>query len=452
MALPNEGETHSRLQSEALACGRIHGAAARELALPPDMFGESLKVMIEVWRRAGCDEAWVQVAEQASRTAYRGRRSAPVTVGLPSPAPLRQAPAAMVTVELRNISKSFGATKVLDGVDFAVEAGTLVAILGPSGSGKTTLLRLLCGFEKVDDGTIEVAGQIVSGRGIHLPPEHRRIGYVAQEGALFPHLSVADNILFGLPRKLRRAGHRVGELLELVGLPAAYAGRPPHELSGGEQQRVALARALAPAPALVLLDEPFSSLDAALRAETRQAIAAALEAVGATAVLVTHDQPEALSMGHRVAVLWKGRIAQSAPPEDLYRLPAGPDLARFVGEAVLLRGIAGDGHVTCALGRLPAEGAVAGPADVLLRPEQIRLLPPQSAAAGRGVKALVQEVVFYGHDASVSLRLLEDPRLPAPKGERLTARVPGHQCPHIGEEVAVVVEGDVVVYEAGASG
>jgi iron(III) transport system ATP-binding protein len=354
----------------------------------------------------------------------------------------------MVAVEINNVTKSFGPTKVLDGVTFAVAAGTLAAILGPSGSGKTTLLRLLCGFEKVDDGTIEVAEQIVSGRGIHVPPERRRIGYVAQEGALFPHLSVADNILFGLKRQLRLRRHRVGELLELVGLPQSYADRPPHELSGGEQQRVALARALAPAPALVLLDEPFSSLDAALRVETRQAIAAALEAVGATAVLVTHDQPEAFSMGQQVAVLWQGRIAQTASPEELYRSPAGSELARFVGEAVLLQGISGSGRVTCSLGSFPAGKASVGPVEVLVRPEQIRLLSPQAERASQGVRALVQGVVFYGPDASVSLRLVTDSGLPHPNGEALMARVPGHQCPRIGDEVAVLVEGDVVVYEA----
>jgi iron(III) transport system ATP-binding protein len=354
----------------------------------------------------------------------------------------------MVAVEIKNVTKSFGAIKVLDRVDFSVAAGTLAAILGPSGSGKTTLLRLLCGFEKVDDGTIEVAEQIVSGRGIHVPPERRRIGYVAQEGALFPHLTVADNVLFGLKRELRRRRHRVGELLELVGLPQSYADRPPHELSGGEQQRVALARALAPSPALVLLDEPFSSLDAALRAETRQAVAAALGAVGATAVLVTHDQPEALSMGQQVAVLWQGRIAQTAAPEALYRSPAGPALARFIGEAVLLPGIAGSGRVICALGAFPAGTAKAGPVEVLIRPEQIRLLPPQAQRASQGVRARVQSVVFYGPDASVSLGLVTESGSPQPSGEMLTARVPGHQCPGIGDEVAVLVEGDVVVYDA----
>ena len=349
----------------------------------------------------------------------------------------------MAAVGVEHVAKSFGSTVVLEDINLAVESGRLVAILGPSGSGKTTLLRLLCGFDKVDRGTISVGGEIVSGPDIHLPPERRHIGYVAQEGALFPHLSVADNIVFGLPRRLRAARHRVEELLELVGLPLAYADRPPQELSGGEQQRIALARALAPSPALVLLDEPFSSLDAALRVETREALAAALSAVGATAILVTHDQPEALSMGHRVAVLWKGRIVQTAAPEDLYRLPADADLARFIGEAVLLPGRAQNGSVTCALGRLSVDGpSIEGPVEVLLRPEQIRLGSADSGAAG--VRARVREVVYYGHDASVRLQLVG-----GDSSEELTARVAGYQSPHIGDEVAVMVEGSVVTYPGG---
>src|SRR5450830_2080615 len=280
----------------------------------------------------------------------------------------------MADVEIRGLRKTFGNTPVLRGVDLSVSSGSLVAILGPSGSGKTTLLRLLCGFERGDAGTIQINGQRVSGPGVFVPSERRHIGYVPQEGALFPHLSVAENIVFGLSRQLRKAHHRVAELLELVGLPGDFANRSPHSLSGGQQQRVALARALAPAPALVLLDEPFSSLDAALRVETRQAVAQALEAAHATAVLVTHDQSEALSMGSEVAVLWDGRLIQVASPAVLYRHPVDAQLASFVGEAVLLAGLVEHGTVKCALGALPLMAAVpAGPVQVLLRPEQLRL-------------------------------------------------------------------------------
>jgi iron(III) transport system ATP-binding protein len=247
----------------------------------------------------------------------------------------------MTALALAGVRKAFGARTILADITLDVASGGVLAVLGASGSGKTTLLRLVCGFERSGGGTIRLGRDLVSGPGLHVAPERRRVGYVAQDGALFPHLSVADNIAFGLSRRERRRRHRVAELLELVGLPAGYADRPPQELSGGEQQRVSLARALAPQPGLVLLDEPFSSLDAGLRVETRQAVAAALRRTGATAVLVTHDQAEALSMGDAVGVLRDGRLVQVAAPETLYRRPADIALARFLGEAVVLPGEAG---------------------------------------------------------------------------------------------------------------
>jgi iron(III) transport system ATP-binding protein len=340
----------------------------------------------------------------------------------------------MAELQIEALRKSFGAQPVLRGVDLTVRSGALVAILGASGSGKTTLLRLLCGFERADGGTIRIGSLPVAAPGLHLPPEDRAIGYVAQEGALFPHLSVADNIVFGLPRRQRRAHARVAELLELVGLPAGYASRPPHQLSGGEQQRVALARALAPDPALVLLDEPFSALDAGLRAETRRAVAAALAAKGATALLVTHDQGEALSMGREVAVLRGGTVVQVAPPQELYRRPADVELARFVGEAVILPGRAGSGWVDCSVGRLRLAGPVEdGAVDVVIRPEQIRLEP------GAG-QARILGITFYGHDCSVRLGLAGED-VPA-----VEALVPGHAPFQVGDAVALRVEGEVMAY------
>ncbi len=345
----------------------------------------------------------------------------------------------MAELRVEKLEKSFGGQKVLRGVDLTVASGKLVAILGSSGSGKTTLLRLICGFEHADAGAIDIGGQRVSSRDVQVPPEQRRIGYVAQEGALFPHLTVAQNVVFGLPRRLRRVGHKTEALLDLVGLPASYAGRWPHELSGGEQQRVALARSLAPGPKLVLLDEPFSSLDAALRSETRHAVAAALAASGATALLVTHDQAEALSMGHEVAVLREGKIVQLASPETLYRRPADADLARFVGEAVLLTGVAAGGRVTCGLGTLRlAPGMPEGPVDILVRPEQLRLVPLAEAPEAH---ARVGTVTFYGHDASVSLLLSA-----ASGTQELMARVAGHMSPQPGDEVGIRVEGRVVAF------
>ena len=352
----------------------------------------------------------------------------------------------MAELRIAGLTKGFADSPVLRGVDLAVASGEFVAILGASGSGKTTLLRLVCGFERAEAGTIHIGGQLVSGPGVQVPPEQRRVGYVAQEGALFPHLTVADNVLFGLPRKLRHARRGVAELLALVSLPAAYAARWPNELSGGEQQRVALARALAPSPKLVLLDEPFSSLDAALRIETRQVVATALAAAGATALLVTHDQDEALSMGNRVAVLREGRIVQMASPAKLYREPIDPDLARFVGEAVLVKGeAAAGGTVRSSLGILPLAGSVrAGPVAVLVRPEQIRLVPLDRAPP---LRARVAKVTFYGHDATVTLALADDPG-----SQPLAARVAGHMTPRVGDEVGVIVEGKVIAFADGEAG
>ncbi|MFP6560872.1 ABC transporter ATP-binding protein [Paraburkholderia sp. B3] len=347
----------------------------------------------------------------------------------------------MSTLRISGLQKAFDGHPVLHGIDLSVKSGSLLALLGPSGSGKTTLLRVLCGFERADAGTIEIDGRRVAGEGQHLPAEKRQIGYVPQEGALFPHLTVAENIVFGLPRTQRRAQHRVAELLELVGLPESYAKRAPQQLSGGQQQRVALARALAPSPGLVMLDEPFSSLDAALRIETREAVARALAAAGATAVLVTHDQAEALSLGHEVAVLWRGRLLQTAAPQALYRRPVTRELAAFIGEAVLLPGTVADGRARCVLGTLPVvEGSMAadGDVDVMLRPEQIDVLPEDAQRSG-ALDALVRDISFEGQDAALTLQLLDSPTT-------VRARVPGYRTPRPGERVRLAVGGEVNVY------
>jgi iron(III) transport system ATP-binding protein len=342
----------------------------------------------------------------------------------------------MAALEVRHLVKSFS-EPVLRDVSFTVEAGQLVAILGASGSGKTTLLRLIAGFDRPDDGEIRLDGAVVASRAVFRRPEERKIGYVAQEGALFPHLSVADNITFGLSRAARRARHRVTELLALVDLPAGYADRAPQSLSGGEQQRVALARALAPEPKLVLLDEPFSALDAGLRAETRGAVAAAIKAAGAAAILVTHDQAEAFSMGSLVGVLQNGVLAQMSAPEALYRRPVDKGVADFVGDAVFVAGEARGGRVQCGLGDLALAGGAVGPVSVMVRPEQIKI-----EADGRrgGVAAVISDVTFYGHDAVVGLRL--------PDGAPVTARVFSHAVPKPGSEVWLVVEGEVAAFSA----
>ena len=352
----------------------------------------------------------------------------------------------MAELQIEGLAKRFGSATVLDGVELQAASGSLTAVLGPSGSGKTTLLRLVCGFERPDAGSITIAGRVVCAPGVFVPPEQRRIGYVPQEGALFPHLCVADNVAFGLPRAQRRARARVQALLEMVGLSADFANRAPQQLSGGQQQRVALARALAPSPALVLLDEPFSALDAALRAETRAAVAAALEQAGATGILVTHDQSEALSMGHQVAVLWEGRLVQLDTPHNVYRRPSSEALAAFVGEAVLLSGVCARGVVHCALGDLVAmSDTPQGNVQVLVRPEQIRVRPVdvcQGAASTAGIQATAIGVSFYGHDALVRLQLRDSSVV-------VTARWPGYRAVAVGEPVILAVEGEVTGFALG---
>jgi iron(III) transport system ATP-binding protein len=346
------------------------------------------------------------------------------------------------------LAKSYRGRAVLADVDLEVPAGTLTAILGASGSGKTTLLRIIIGFIEADAGTVIVGGETVARvPGVHLASDKRAIGYVAQEGALFPHLTAGENVGFGLARSQRKHGARIAEALELVGLDAGYAERPAHELSGGEQRRVALARALAPRPRIVLLDEPFSGLDAALRAETREAVLHALREEGATAVLVTHDQAEALSMGREVAVLREGRLAQRAAPRTLYREPLDTDIARFVGEANISPGDARAGHVECALGRLPVlQPGLEGPVEVLIRPEQIRIAPDDGTdleSAG-AITATVIEHVYYGADTLVRLSLR------SPSGTIVTARVSGQEVPSAGQSIELTVVGVVVVFPARA--
>ncbi|HMG30939.1 MAG TPA: ABC transporter ATP-binding protein [Jiangellaceae bacterium] len=344
----------------------------------------------------------------------------------------------MSELVVRGLEKSFGSVRVLDGLDLDVPAGSLAAVLGPSGCGKTTLLRVVAGFEVADGGTVMLAGIAVAGRGVHVPPERRRVGVVPQEGALFPHLSVAGNVGFGLPRSGRRAP-RVAELLELVGL-GGYGDRMPYELSGGQQQRVALARALAPDPALVLLDEPFSSLDTGLRASVREDVRTALRTAGATAVLVTHDQEEALSMADLVAVMASGRIAQAAPPGELYTAPSDLGVATFVGDAVVLDAVATAAGADSALGRLELhDTGVRGPGRVVVRPEQVLL-----DDTGNGVVGTVTGTAFYGHDAVVRVSVSASDG-PVPVAARCQGLPPGVE---IGDSVGLRVVGPVTFFPA----
>ena len=303
-----------------------------------------------------------------------------------------------MSVRLAGVSKSFGLTRAADAVDLEVARGELFAVLGPSGSGKTTLLRLIAGFERPDQGEVSVGGRLVAGRRIFVGPEKRRIGMVFQDYALFPHLTVARNVAFGLGRRER---DRTRSTLELVGLQHK-ADRFPHELSGGERQRVALARALAPQPEVVLLDEPFSSLDATLRAGLRREVELILREAEATAVLVTHDQEEALSLADRLAVMRDGRLVQVGEPEDVYARPADRWAAQFVGEVNVVSGVGRGGGIETELGTFDVHGAppAAGGrgVHVAVRPEQLAL------QADEGGNAEVTHREFRGHDVLYRLR------------------------------------------------
>ncbi len=342
----------------------------------------------------------------------------------------------MSALTVRGVAKAFGPVRAVDGVDLTVPQGSITAVLGQSGCGKTTLLRLVAGFLDPDEGTIAFDGRVVAGEGRRTTPQQRRVGYVPQEGALFPHLDVAGNIGFGLGSSSGDREARVRELLALVDLPESFLNREPHELSGGQQQRVALARALAPEPAMVLLDEPFSSLDTSLRQATGRAVVRALRAAGATGLLVTHDQGEALSLADQVAVMRAGRLVQVAAPAELYRRPADAGVAEFLGGVVPLAATVSGGVATLVLGEVPVgAGTPDGARLVLLRPEQIGLCP----AADARVSGVVDEVSYYGHDAAVRIRVGD---------ASVLSRVGGDAVPELGARVGLVLLGPAATVEA----
>lgn len=332
-------------------------------------------------------------------------------------------------LEIVNLSKSYNNTPVLRDVSLSVRAGQIMALLGPSGCGKTTTLRLIAGFEWPDSGTIIINRRVVASDTVRVVPEERRVGMVFQEYALFPHLSVADNIAFGLKGSRREKQARVSELLALAALPDV-GERMPYELSGGQQQRIALARALAPQPDILLLDEPFSNLDAALRGQVRAEVRSILKQSGITCVFVTHDQEEALSLADEVAVMLAGRVAQVAKPQHLYLHPASQEVAAFVGEANFLPGEASGEMVECSLGTLELAQPAHGPVTILIRPEWLRLNHQQSH-----VKAAVEWREFYGHDQRIGIRL--------PDGTALVVRSEPGDDYTAGESVAVGVQGKV---------
>ncbi len=339
-------------------------------------------------------------------------------------------------VACRDLRKSFGSVRAVESLSFALRRGELLALLGPSGCGKTTALRLIAGLERPDGGTIHLGGRLVSGPGVFVPPNRRRVGLVFQDYALFPHMTVERNIAYGLAGRDDRR-QRVAEMLALVGLDG-LGGRYPHALSGGQQQRVALARALAPQPDIVLLDEPFSNLDVALRRQVREEVQRILYEAGVSAILVTHDQDEAMSMADCMGVMFDGAIVQTGAPRALYDDPATRRVAEFLGEANALPGEARGDVAATALGDLALRRPARGAVDVLIRAEQIALAGP-----GQGVPAAVTRVMYYGTHQHVWAALDE--------GATVKARCAPDARWRAGERVALRVSGPVAAFPAGES-
>jgi iron(III) transport system ATP-binding protein len=300
-------------------------------------------------------------------------------------------------LECNELVKNFDSVNAVDHVNMAIHSGEFVTLLGPSGCGKSTTLRLIAGFEQPNSGTITLNHQIVAGNGGYLPPEKRKIGMVFQDYALFPHLSVADNVSFGLKGDKSTKRKRTAEMLELVGL-AGYDKRMPYELSGGQQQRVALARALAPAPELILLDEPFSNLDAALRAQVRGEVRNILKQAKTTCLFVTHDQEEALSLSDRIAVMMDGTIAQFDQPHVVYQNPVDRHVASFIGEGNYIRAQANGDIADCVLGQVRLRQPEQGSVLLMLRPEAFAL-------SEDGVIGRVVWHEYYGHDQRLGVEL-----------------------------------------------
>lgn len=333
-------------------------------------------------------------------------------------------------IAVDNIAVRFSEVSAIDDFTLDVEEGSLVALVGPSGCGKTTALRAIAGFETPSSGSIRIRGRVVSGGDTMIAPEHRKVGMVFQEYALFPHISVAENVGYGVRGSDRVP--RVREVLELVGLEN-HGNRFPHELSGGEQQRVALARALAPEPDVVLLDEPFSNLDAPQRERMRRELRKILKFARATAILVTHDQAEALAIADVIAVMNDGHIRQVGTPEDVYAAPVTPWVAKFLGDATILDGTASDGSVETVLGSVPTVLSDGTAARVMIRPEWI--LP----TASENGSSLVVDREFYGHDQRVEIELAV--------GELFEALVPTREGIRVGDRVDIELA-DSIVFEA----
>lgn len=333
-------------------------------------------------------------------------------------------------ISWQQVDRSFGDAKALDGFSLEVEEGAIVCLVGPSGCGKTTALRVLAGFDRPDSGRVEIRGRTVVGGSTFVPPERRSVGMVFQDYALFPHLTVEANIRYGLGPAQR---NRVAEVLELTGLEG-MGNRMPHGLSGGEQQRVALARALAPRPDAIVLDEPFSNLDASLRDRMRRDVRQILNDAGTTAVLVTHDQEEALAVADTVAIMRNGTVLQVGTPTEVYQRPADAWVAGFLGDSVGMEGYVAAGRVETMVGSFLYRGPLEGTVDVMIRPEWIEPTPDESG------DVVVVDREFYGHDQMLVLEL--------PGGSRVISRVGPRPDFRLGDQVRLEVS-EAVVFPPG---
>lgn len=340
----------------------------------------------------------------------------------------------MTFLDINAVSKRYGATHALRSVSFSVHEGSRTAIVGPSGSGKSTLLRLIAGFETPDTGQITLQGQLQAEAGFLVPAHKRGIGLVSQDGALFPHLSVADNIGFGFERGTPDRESRIANLADMVELDAGMLNRRPHQLSGGQQQRVALARALGRQPRLMLLDEPFSALDTGLRETMRKTVSKLLSNAGITTILVTHDQTEALSFADQLAVLRDGALIQVGTPRALYERPADRQTALFLGDAILLPADIAQGVASCILGNIPVDGQASGRCEIMLRPEQIALT---RQATDSNIPAEVTDVEFSGATGTVTLSIRDTGGIASP----LSIRISRLDLPSVGDIVYISVSG-----------
>ena len=344
----------------------------------------------------------------------------------------------MTFLKLHAIRKCYGSVVALDRIDLSVAAGSRTAIVGPSGCGKTTLLRLVAGFDVPDSGTITLGGEVIAGDGHQVPAHRRNIGIVAQDGCLFPHLSVADNIAFGVNADRAVKHGKAAELMDMVGLDRAMLSRKPDQLSGGQQQRVALARALARKPRLMLLDEPFSALDTGLRVATRKAVTEVLSGAGIPTILVTHDQAEAFAFAQQLVVMRNGTFAQVGSPQELYARPVDPATANFLGEAIILPAEISGGYADSLIGRLPVDDReYHGKAQIMIRPEQITVtgVSSENLASGK-----IEDMSFCGPAFTAKITLNDG-------GASFNVNIPSHETLHNGDQVSIKVIGAVHVFK-----